>query len=89
MFLLVSSAAARYRVKRTGLKQLSSGTPMLVLIFSPVFFPQLIFKWTSLVNMYSMCSSSSGRISCISSNNDFLYTVSNALLISSISRCVS
>ena len=62
---------------------------MLVMIFSPVVFPHITFRLTSLISMYSMCSSSSGRSSCSSSNNVFLWTVSNAFLISSISRCVS
>ena len=57
--------------------------------FSPVVFPHLTFRLTSLISMYSMCISTSKIISCSSLNNDILWTVPNALLISSISRCVS
>ena len=54
-----STAAARYMVNRTGLKQSPCGTPMLVFIFSPVVFPHLTFRFMLLISMYSMCSSSS------------------------------
>ena len=75
---LVSTAAARYRMNRTGLKQSPYGTPMLVFIFSPVVFPHLTFRFMLLISMYSMCSSSSGRIDYSSSNNDLLWTVSTS-----------
>ena len=44
-------------MNRTGLKPSPCGTPMLVLVFSPVVFPHLTFSLMSLISMYSMCSS--------------------------------